>query len=186
MSTPHHRLVLEEFVRMRERKPGLEFDGTSVLPKVPHGGRHSRLQYKLAEYVNRFAEPLRRALAFTELRTTFEGQSRIPDVAVYLWDRIPREPDGSLADEFSSPPDITAEIVSPERSVNAVIRGALWFVEHGVQAALLVDPQDQSIIVFRADGRVLTLDTADHIDLHDVLPGFLLTVQRLFDSLNLS
>jgi Uma2 family endonuclease len=56
-------------------------------------------------------------------------------------------------------------------------------VAQGVQVALLVDPDDESVLAFRSDGRVDTWHGADRIDLSEVLPDFELTVEQLFMSL---
>src|SRR5438067_12856987 len=82
-------LTLKQFLELPETKPALEYvEGVvrqKVAPKLPH----SRLQSKLAEGFNQFAERRKVAVAFTELRTTFGGRSYVPDVSVYAWARVP-------------------------------------------------------------------------------------------------
>jgi Uma2 family endonuclease len=97
-------------------------------------------------------------------------------VSVYLWERIPVDAAGKVADEFRAPPDIAVEIVSPGQSVNALVRRCLWFVENGVRAAVLLDPSDESALLTRPGGTVTGLHGADRIDLQDILPGIELTV----------
>jgi Uma2 family endonuclease len=176
-------LTLDEFLELPERKPALEFADGVVTQKMAPKARHSRLQYKLAEFINRFAEPRRLAVALPELRTTFAGASVVPDVAVYCWDRIPRDAAGVLADDCREPPDIAVEIVSPRQSVTALVRRCLWYVEHGVRLTLLVDPQDCSIVVFRPGVPARAARGTDRIDLGEVIPDLELVVQELFDSL---
>jgi len=176
-------LTLDEFLKLPEDEPALEFQDGVVTQKVSPKGKHSRLQVRLAERVNRFAEPAKLASAFTELRATFGGHSYVPDVAVYLWDRIPRTAAGEVADDFLVPPDIAIEIVSPEQSVTALVRRCLWYVDNGVRLSLLVDPGDASVLVFRPGSRPRALRGADRIDVGEVLPRFQLTVEELFGSL---
>lgn len=159
------------------------FEDGLVSQKVSPKGKHSRLQVRLAERVNRFAEPAKLASAFTELRATFGGHSYVPDVAVYRWDRIPRTPAGEVADDFLEPPDIAIEIVSPGQSVNALVRRCLWYVDNGVRMALLVDPGDASVIVFRPDSMPSALRGTEEIDLREVVPDFQLSVNELFGML---
>ena len=45
--------------------------------------------------------------------------------------------------------------------------------------------EDASIILIRPDGQPRALRGVDRIDLDEVLPGFELTAQELFDSLRL-
>jgi Uma2 family endonuclease len=123
------------------------------------------------------------AKAFPELRTTFAGASRVPDIAVYRRDRLPLDANGKIANVFTVPPDIAIEIVSPERRFNAVMRHCLWYVTHGVQVALLVDPDDESVLAFRPDGLPVVWMGADRIDVSEVIPDFDLTAEQLFASL---
>ena len=81
------------------------------------------------------------------------------------------------------PPDLVVEIVSPEQSTNALVRRCLWYVANGVGIALLVDPSDRSVILFRPGSTPIGLSGEDRIDLGDLLPGLELTVQQLFDTL---
>src|SRR5207244_10531724 len=72
----------------------------------------------------------------------------VPDAAVYRWERISWSPEGEVPDDFNEPADIAIEIVLPGQSVNSLIRRSLWYVENGVQIALVVDPEDRSVIAF--------------------------------------
>jgi len=175
--------TLEAFLRIPESKPALEFEDGRIIQKVSPKGRHSRLQVKLCEHINRFGEPDRVALAFSELRTTFAGHSYVPDVVVYRWERVPTTSDGDLADDFRVPPDVAVEIVSPEQSVNAQVRRCLWYVANGVDTAFLVDPVDRSVLSFRIEQSPKLLRGTDQIVLGAVLPDFRLTVTELFESL---
>jgi Uma2 family endonuclease len=174
------RLTLEEFLRLPEEKPALEYIDGVVTQKVAPKGRHSVLQLRITNYFNDFAEPQAIAFALPELRTTYSGASRVPDVAVYLWDRIPWTPDGEVPDDFFEPPDIAVEIVSPEQSHAELIRKCEWYVAHGVPLALLVDPDPHTVRLFRPGEPPATLRRADVIDFAPVLPGLHLVVQDLF------
>jgi Uma2 family endonuclease len=176
-------LTLQQFVELPEEEPPLEFAEGVVTQKVSPRGQHSALQAELIERLNEAARPQKAARAFPELRATFAGASRVPDIAVYRWDRIPRDESGRIANDFFDPPDIAIEIVSPEQSVNALVRRCLWYVAHGVHVALLVDPADESVVGFRSDGQVNAWHAQDKIDLGEVLPDFELTVEELFTAL---
>ena len=107
----------------------------------------------------------------------------MPDVAVYRWERIPCDDRGRVADDFLLVPDIVVEIVSPKQSVNSLVQRYVRFLERGAQAALLINPDDESVRLFRPDHPVAVLRGAEPIDLDAILPGLELTVQELFDSL---
>ena len=176
---------LEQFLRLPEEKPALEYVEGRVTQKVSPQGWHSRLQVALLDHLNRVALPARRAFAFSELRVTFAGSSLVPDISVFRWERIPRNETGRILNVFLEPPDIVFEIVSPEQSVNALIQRCLWFVANGVHIALLVDPDDESVIAFRPGEKITVRRRADRIDLGELLPDFDVTVEALFASLHM-
>jgi Uma2 family endonuclease len=177
------RLTLEQFLALPERKPALEFEDGEVSQKVSPTGPHSALQSLLTDHINHEARPRKIAWAFPELRTTFAGRSRVPDVAVYRWDRIPRDARGRIVHDFLEPPDIVFEIISPGQSVNRLIRRCISFVNGGVKAAVLVDPHDESIVIIRSGVEPTTLRAGDTLDLTNVIPGLRLDVAALFQAL---
>jgi Uma2 family endonuclease len=148
-------------------------------------GRHSALQIWFVETINGFARSRRLALAFSELRDIFGGAAYVPDISVYRWERIPRDASGLVADNFTEPPDIAIEIVSPHQSVNSLVRRSVWYVDNGVRVALVVDPDDLSVLSFRPNQPPRSARAAESIDLADVLPGFALTAADVFGALRI-
>lgn len=177
------RMTLAEFLDLPEEEPALEFEDGEVTQKVSPKGRHSVLQGALFTFIDGTIRPRRLGRAFTELRATFAGMSRVPDIAVYAWDRIPRDQNGEVVDDFTEPPDIAIEIVSPRQSVNRMLRRCLSFVANEVRAAVLVDPMDRSVIVVRPGNDMQVLDTDATLDLSDVIADLRLSVGALFDAL---
>lgn len=84
---------------------------------------------------------------------------------------------------LQDPPDIAIEVVSPGQSVIALIRKCLKYLDMGTAVAILADPEDEAVLIFRPDQPMRVLQSDDHIDLDDLLPGFDLTPRRLFDSI---
>jgi Uma2 family endonuclease len=181
----HQGLTLEEFLALPEAEPALEYDG-KVTQKVSPKGRHATLQLDLGSFFNRVGQPGKLARAFTELRTTFAGRSYVPDIAVYRWERIPRAASGEVGDEFFLPPDIAVEIASPDQSRRKLREKCRWYVKNGVPLALLVDPDDRVVAVYRPGARTRTLRGADEIDFGVLLPGVRLAAQEVFGWLQLA
>lgn len=111
MAVIQQNLTLEEFLKLPEEKPALEFVEGMVRQKVSPKGKHSKLQAQFIQRINGFGPPRQLAEAFPELRATFFGASPVPNVSVYRWDRIPLDDKGQIANDFLEPPDITIEIV---------------------------------------------------------------------------
>jgi Uma2 family endonuclease len=177
------RMTLDEFLKLPETEPASEYADGVVIQKVAPQGQHVFIQADFLERVNAFARPAKLARAVPELRTTYAGLSRVPDVAVYAWDRIPRLPNGEVANHFTEPPDIAVEVVSPGQSVTDLVDKCIWYVKNGVRIALIVDIDRRVVFRFRSDAVPDALRGEDRIDLDEVLPGFELTVSQLFGSL---
>jgi Uma2 family endonuclease len=183
MAIPKRALSLEEFLKWPEQKPALEFEHGVVTQKVAPNLHHSALQGDIVELINRFARPRRLARAFPELRTTYSGFSRVPDVAVYAWERLPRDEAGRLVLDSFIPPDLAIEIASPGQRTNSLVQRCRSFIDNGVRLALLIDPRNESVILVRPDSVSDALRGEQRIDLGEVLPGFELTVSELFAAL---
>ena len=180
MATTQRGLTLEEFLQLPEAEPALEYLNGTVTQKVAPKVHHGRLQQLLSEYIRRYAEPRGLAIPFTETRSTFAGSSPVPDVAVYRWERIPLQPGGEFIEDLYEPPDIAIEMLSPEQHRADLIAKCEWYVAHGAALALLVDPDDRSVMAFRPGEAPVVLYGADAIDFAPVLPGLQLRVRTLF------
>jgi Uma2 family endonuclease len=184
MALAREQLTLEEFLRLPEQKPALEYTNGGVSQKVSPKGRHSAVQSELLERINAVARPAGMARALPELRATFGGASVVPDVSVFRKSRIPRDDAGAILDDVAVPPDIAIEIASPSQSSNALFRRCRWYVSNGAEIALLVDPVDRSVLAFLPDGGVVAWSGEDVIDLGAVIPGLHLTAEQLFSTLD--
>lgn len=89
----------------------------------------------------------------------------MPAVAVFAWERIQRDSDGKIANQFLVAPDWTVEILSPCQSKTKVMRNILHCLEHGAQMGWLIDPDEELIFVYRDDRTVTIFEQAK-----DVIP----------------
>jgi Uma2 family endonuclease len=185
VATAHQGLSLEAFLALPEEKPALEYFAGAVTQKVTPKARHSALQWDVLERFNRAGLASKRWRASPELRATFAGASVVPDVAVYRWERIPRNPDGSLQDDVFEPPDVAVEIASPKQSVRQLEQRCLWYVANGVGLALLVDPDSESVTAFRPNAAPRSHTGTDTVDCSAALPDFAFVAQELFATLRL-
>ena len=183
MALTGRRLTLDEFLELPEESPALEYLDGVVVPKVSPKAYHGRTQYTFSRKFNDFAESRHLAIAFPETRSTFAGQSRVPDVGIYRWMNLPREPDGKFLDDFQTPWDIAVEIVSPNQSRADQEAKCRWYCANGVEISLMIDPNREDVIRFGADGSRVELRNEDRIALDSVAPGFNLTPDELFAAL---
>ncbi len=107
--------------------------------------------------------------------------STVPDIAVFLWQRIPRQENGRVANVFAIAPDWTIEILSPDQSQTKVIKNILHCLAHGTQMGWLIDPEDQSVFVYLPDQRTSVYDEPDaRLPVPEFAKDFNLTVEGLF------
>lgn len=177
-------LTLEQFLALPEQEPALEFESGRAIPKVAPQSYHSIVQAFLVERINRLAVPGKLAFAFPELRTTYGQRSYVPDIAIYRWDRVPKDDRGRPLQQFTVVPDVAIEIASPGQSSNFLTRRCVWYTTQGASKAVLVDPQDESVVVFRADGPPLGLQRGDALEFTDLVPGLTIALGELFDALS--
>jgi Uma2 family endonuclease len=149
VQAPPKTLKLEEFLQLPETKPASEYIDGQIIQKPMPQGKHSTIQGELVSAINVVVKPKRIARAFPELRCTFGGRSTVPDVAVFVWSRIPRDENGEVANTFSIAPDWTIEILSPKQSQTKVTKNILHCLNHGTQMGWLIDPDEQTVFVYR-------------------------------------
>jgi Uma2 family endonuclease len=174
------RMTLKQFLKLPEAEPALEFHDGVVSQKMSPKLLHGTSQFAVATLINQFTWPRRLARVFTETRATFGGSSFVPDVIIYRWERVPADAHGNLPEDCREPPDIAVEIASPGQSLVDLANRCRWYVENGVQVAILLNPRTRSARAFRPGGNEATYSRTAQIDLTDVIPGFHLDLSELF------
>jgi Uma2 family endonuclease len=147
VQTPSKPITLQEFLKLPETKPASEYVDGQIIQKPMPQGKHSTIQTELSTIINAVLKPRQIARSFSELRCTFGGRSIVPDVSVFTWQRIPRDPNGAVSNTFLMAPDWTIEILSPDQSQTKVTKNILHCLNHGTQMGWLIDPDEQTIFV---------------------------------------
>ncbi|WP_341525210.1 Uma2 family endonuclease [Nostoc sp. UHCC 0302] len=148
VQTPSKPITLEEFLKLPETKPANEYIDGQIIQKPMPQGKHSAIQGEFVPAINGVVKPKRIARAFPELRCTFGGRSTVPDIAVFILTRISRDENGEIANTFSTAPDWTIEILSPDQSQTKVTKNILYCLKHGTQMGWLIDPDEQTVFVY--------------------------------------
>ena len=177
-------LALDQFLKLPETKPASEFINREIVKKPMPQGEHSLLQVELCEAINQVAKPQKIAIAFPELRCTFGGDSIIPDISVFRWQRIPVSPSGRIGNRFEIHPDWSIEILSPDQSHSKVLEKLLHCSQHGTELGWLIEPKDESILVVFPEQRVQVFRGTAQLP---ILSGIELelTVEQVFSWLKL-
>lgn len=188
VQTPAKPLTLDEFLQLPETKPASEFIDGQIIQKPMPQGKHSTVQLDLGTDINQVLKPGHIARAYSELRCTFGGRSIVPDIAVFTWERIPRDKNGKVSNNFTIAPDWTIEILSPDQSQTKVIRNILHSLAHGTQMGWLIDPEEELVFVYFSDtygGQSLRTiavyeEKSDRLPVPPFAESFSLTVGKLF------
>jgi Uma2 family endonuclease len=140
--------------------------------------KHSRIQSVASKYlVDYFLErPIGYVGSELHCRLQIGGRTRyrLPDLAVVLGDENPDEP------YLDRAPDLAIEIRSPEDSITWLLKKAGEYLAHGCKLFWLVIPEEESVWVVTAGGKLEAFVKDETVSGGDVLPGFQLAVEDLF------
>lgn len=171
--------TLGEFLQLPETKPASEFINQKITQKPMPQGEHSRLQIKLCTVINQIAEKPKIAYAFPELRCTFGGQSIVPDISVFRWERIPVQSSGRIANRFEIHPDWAIEILSPDQQQTLVLSKLLHCSQNGTELGWLIDSETESILAIFPNQRVEIFQGATQLPVMNGIP-LELTAEQIF------
>jgi Uma2 family endonuclease len=190
VQAPNKILTLTEFLQLPETKPASEYIDGQIFQKPMPQGKHSAIQGELVPAINRVVKPQHIARAFLELRCTYPTGSRssvydtrsiVPDIAVFAWQRIPRDQNGEIANTFPLAPDWTIEILSPDQSQTKVTKNILHCLQNGTQMGWLIDPREQTVFVYYPQQETQVFDAPDAlISVPSLAIDLQLTIQGLF------
>ncbi|MBD2633925.1 Uma2 family endonuclease [Limnothrix sp. FACHB-881] len=174
---------LNQFLALPDTQPASEFINGKIIQKPMPQGEHSTLQADLVAAINAVLKQRKIARAYTELRCTFGGQAIVPDLSVFLWDRIPRNATtGRVANQFLIPPDWAIEILSPKQASLGIIDKLLHCAQHGTQMGWLIDPDQNGVLTINHDCQISVFrDANDRLPVPEFAAEFQLTLGQLFD-----
>jgi len=150
-------ISLTEFLALPETKPASEYGNGQIITKPMPKGKHSALQGELVTLINHLLRSSRRARAF------------------------PRDPNGELANTFTTAPDWVIEILSPDQSQTRVIKNILHCLKHGTEICWLLDASDRTVFVYRPHQETAVYEQPDAVlPVPSFASDLCLTVNDLF------
>jgi Uma2 family endonuclease len=184
VQAPTRAITLEAFLALPETKPASELIEGEICQKPMPQGKHSIIQRELTGALDQALKVLKTARAFPELRCNFGGRSTVPDIAIFQWERIPRDASGAVANAFMIAPDWTVEILSPDQSQTRVVKNVVHCLQHGAVMGWLIDPEEQTVFVYGAQQSVRVFDQPEQrLPLPEFAAGldFSMTIGTLFN-----
>jgi Uma2 family endonuclease len=107
-----------------------------------------------------------------------KGNLRKPDVSFVRLGRIEGEiiPTGW----FTIPPDLAAEVLSPDDVADEMDEKVQQYLKAGVRLVWEVHPASKTVIVHRLNGTISALNDSDELSGEDVIPGFSISLAKVF------
>ena len=100
-----------------------------------------------------------------------------PDIAFVIADRLMK---GRYEKYFPGPPDLAAEIRSPNDRLSDISAKISMYLEVGVQVVWDIDPEAETVTVHRPGYPTKMLCTGDTLSEPGLLPGFEIDVSDIF------
>lgn len=102
----------------------------------------------------------------------------VPDVAYVSAERAKTLPKDTVFYPFA--PDLAVEVRSPSQSKREMNTLAVMYLNAGSKLVWIIDPKARNVTVYRANGERTVLGGSAELDGDDVLPGFKVTLTRIF------
>jgi Uma2 family endonuclease len=193
LGIPAHRIVLEpapgtateeDVIHLLHRHNRIceLIDGTLV--EKPMGTRESFLAMTIGRMLGNYVAEHELGLvagADGPYRMP-QGNTRFPDVSFVPWSALP---DGELPEDaiWSVVPTLAVEVLSESNTHEEMVQKWAELTELGTQVMWLIDPATTTAEIWRPGADAITLNLTGVLDAAPALPGFLLPLADVFDSL---
>ncbi len=162
-------------------------DGTLII-MPPTGGSSGNRNFLINQHLGRWIDETGKGFGF-DSSTMFHlpnGAKRMPDAAWVNGDRYraltPEERDGIVP----LAPDFVVELRSPTDRLDVLRNKMNEYIRAGVRLGWLIDPETETVTVYREDGSSETLDRPETVEADAVVEGFQLPMARIWDPLDAS
>lgn len=173
------KLTIEECLSDPELERFEWVDGVAV--ELGGGNKkHSRIHTLCVRHLDRHVGDSEEMWVANELRCrlTVGGQPRFrqPDLGI-----VRGRPTDGDSRYLEGAPLLAIEVRSPDQTVTHLLRKIDEYFANGCRMAWLILPEDGSVTVRTAGGASATLVKGETLEGGDVLPGFSLPVEKLFE-----
>jgi len=179
MSHPTRLFTAEELERLPEFEKYELWEGRLV-PVTPVGYLHGRVVVRLASLLDRHIREHDLGDILVELGMTLHSDPDTvfaPDIAFIRRDRIPEQTPRGF---WRGAPDLAIEVLSPEDRKGAIRWKVDEYLVRNTPLVLVVDPEKETITLFRRASSPVVLRGEDTLDLNDLVPGFTCSVREIF------
>ncbi len=150
------------------------------LPKLPHGRSATRLGAQLARFVveNDLGEVFIGDVGF---QLTWNPDTVLgPDISFISKERL--EQAGDVKGYWQGPPDLAVEVFSPGYRPGKISERISRLFSFGTKQVWVVDLEHSTVTVYRSQSDTTTFSGSDFLEAQDLLPGFSLSLERIFNA----
>ena len=172
-------MSLEEFLKQPEDRCEL-VDGT-LKPKVSPKYKHAKTQLYLLTVLNEWCQQQQRGRVLPEWGIILKRQGNdwvpIPDLTYVSYQRLSADWDEDTACPVI--PELVVEIISPSQTFGELTEKTENYLKNGIDRVWIVDPQAETVTVFRKDQNFETLRDEQLIT-DSLLPKLEIAISDLF------
>jgi Uma2 family endonuclease len=182
---PIAELTDEQFRDLCQANPDLQLELTAageLIVMPPTGWESGRRNANLTTDLNLWNRQAKLGIVF-DSSTGFKlpnGAIRSPDAAWVRQDRMNAlnpDPDGFLP----LAPDFVIELRSASDRLNPLQDKMQEYIDNGVRLGWLLNPQDQTVAIYRSDQTVEVLQSPARLSGEEILVGFELDLKGIFN-----
>lgn len=179
------RLSDEQFEQVVRANPEWNFEQTAkgeliIVPPTggTSGSRNSNLSYQLEGW--NLASGGGKTFDSNTMFVLPNGAKRMPDAS---WIRCDRWNALTQQQQDGYPPlcpDFVVELRSPTDSLEELQAKMREYMENGARLGWLINPQQRQVEIYRQGKQVEVLQAPQTLSEEEVLPGFILSLERIF------
>jgi Uma2 family endonuclease len=173
-------MTAEELMELPDDSNQYELDEGRLIVMPPSAFRSSQVASRLGARLGTFILDNDLGIFAGEgggLKLTSNPDTvRAPDFSFVRRDRVVDTGRGY----FPGAPDLAVEVLSPSDRYAAVARKVRQYLATGVRLVWVIDPEERTVTIHRANGDVEILGEDGVLDGEDVVPGFRLPLSAIW------
>jgi len=184
MSTVQEKLLtIEEFAQLPDDGRPKELVRGRVVEMNQPKARHGQVCNKIGRIYGNYADE--NDIGHVVSNDTGVIVERGPDtvrgadIAFYSYSQVPKGP--LPAEYLTVPPAVVFEVLSPDDRWPKVWGKVSEYLEAGVAVVCVIDPQQETIQIYRPDGSTESLSGKDQLSLAEFAAEFHIPVDHIFE-----
>ena len=173
-------MTAEEFLTLHGHESSIELVKGRVVQCPMRGGKHGQVCATAGFIIHDAAKRTHSGRVMLDTYVWISSDTiRAADVCYLSYTRLSKDhelPDGPL-----TAPDLVIEVRSHTEDFQELAAKAPEYIGVGVAVVVIVDPETQTVAVYRNDDPPVELGSDEVLTLPDVLPGFTVPIRAFFE-----